>query len=50
MAPETETEERARTRHALETLSGWGQDPTSDGGETSRSAWSVRAGSATRCW
>jgi hypothetical protein len=33
MAPETETEERARTRHALKTLSEWGQDPTSDGGE-----------------
>ena len=33
MAPETEAEERARTRHAFQTLSEWGQDPTSDGGE-----------------
>jgi hypothetical protein len=33
MAPETEAEERAHTRHALETLSQWGQDPSSDGGE-----------------
>jgi hypothetical protein len=30
---ETEGQERARTRKALKTLSGWGQDPNSDGGE-----------------
>jgi hypothetical protein len=33
VAPETEAEERAHTRHALHTLSEWGQDPSSDGGE-----------------
>lgn len=33
MAPETEAQERARTRQALKRLAGWGQDPSSDGGE-----------------
>jgi hypothetical protein len=33
MAPATEAEERARTRHALKRLAGWGRDPSSDGGE-----------------
>ena len=33
MPPETEAEERARTRHALERLDRWGRDPSSDGGE-----------------
>jgi hypothetical protein len=33
VAPETEADERARTRRALKRLAGWGLDPSSDGGE-----------------
>jgi hypothetical protein len=33
MATETESHERTRTNHALDTLAQWGKDPSTDGGE-----------------